>query len=992
MTQGTAKANSSKTPVSRAARTVVRGVLTGTCFASAVFAVLAASGKADDLLPRHSDAGASASARPLAHHARARGPALQSPADDAVVDAVPAFSWNRVRGAVKYEFQLAADPTFGSIVIGHGKGSFQTKNTFATVDKTLPNGNYYWKVRAIDGRDDAGPWSPTRSLRKSWTTRPALLGPAAGASVTYPSVPLVLRWSAVPRAYKYLVEIATDPSLASSVLGGPIRAVETSGTVFALPTTLSPGRYYWAVTPEDAQKHKGARSAVGFFDWSWPTTTAARLADLDPSPRVFDLQFSWDAVPGAARYEVEVSSSQDFAPGSKVCCSDLTIGTSLSPKKVLPNNHYYWRMRALDLEGHAGVWNIGPDFEKSFDSVAPPDATIPGLHLRDNESEYLPPGSNTSAPVVAWDPVPGASSYEVQVVPFVLGGCNWTSNSTDTWKQIKTATTAWTPLGGNWNSQVPGGVSYPTAAHDGIKALVNGRSYCVRVLGRSDRDAQNQEVVSDWTQLGDPGNPAFTYQATVSSPPSGTLTTPAANYRMPLSGSTTPRMPFFTWSQVVGAASYFVVVAKDPQFTDIVDLGFTQVPAYAPRATTGPKTYPDETTYYYWAVMPAKSSNGGNVTSFPWQNNPRPFQKRSVPPALLAPADGANVATQPTFRWTPAEGAREYRLQVSQEPTFSNPLDDVTTNATGYTSSTNYPADSALYWRVRANDENKVGLSWSWVGTFVRRLPAPVPDSDNPTSGETIPVLSWSPVQGATSYDLHVDQSDGTTRDFTLRSHSATPIIFYGTGVWHWQVRARFPKSGFGETPGPYFRPQPYARRIDIPPGPSHINEPHRMLLSWDPARMVKEYRVQLSNTSSFTSLIETYTTQNTSYAPLLTQQGYLDGGTLYWRVAGMDEGGNVGGWVTRELTRLKRMSVRVIGSLARRKRGIAIVKVTDAKGRPIKGAKIRPSGAGVRARPKRSGKAGTARFRLRPSRKGRILFRARKGGYRPGSARLKIR
>jgi hypothetical protein len=920
-----------------------------------------------------------------------RAPALARPADDVRVDSVPAFSWSPVRGAARYEFQLSADEDFGSIVLGQGRGSFQAANTFATVDKALPNGTYHWRVRAINSHEDAGPWSRPRSLTISWTDRPTLIAPAPGTSVSYPSVPLVLQWSRVPRAYKYLVEISTDPSLASSVAGPSGGIPETSGTVYAPNGTLAPGRYYWAVTPEDAEKHKGARSAIGSFDWSWPTATSTRLTDLSSNPRLFDPQFSWDPVPGAARYEVEVNSSQDFAVGSKVCCSELTTGTSLSPRKVLPNNHYYWRVRALDLGANAGSWNAGPDFDKSFDSVSFPDTSIPNLHLRDNQVDSLPGGATTSAPIIAWDPVPGASSYEVQVVPFVFGGCNWTSTTPDTWKQIRTAATAWAPLGTGWNGQVPGGVSYPSASTDGSKKLVSGQSYCVRVLARSDRDAANGEVVSDWTQLGGVGNPAFTFQSpTLSAPPTGALTTPAENYGLPQSGTITPRLPLFTWTPVPGAASYFVVVARDAAFTDIVDLAFTQLPAYAPRTSAGPKTYPDETTSYYWAVMPAKGASGDNVTSYPWQNSPRPFQKRSIPPTLLEPGSGADVSAQPTFRWTASEGAREYRLQVAQDPTFSNALDDVVTNATAYTSSTTYPADTALYWRVRANDENRIGLTWSATGSFRRRLPAPMLSTGNAPGGETVPVINWSRVQGATSYEMHVDQPDGTTRDFPIASTAFTAVTFYGTGVWHWKVRARFPRSTSGETPGPYSAPQGFTRRIDAPTGAAHINTPHHMLLSWDPAPMAKDYRIQISPTDSFSTLVDTHTTQNTSYAPQLTQPGFLAGGTLYWRVAAVDEGQNVGAWTARSLALPKSMRVSVSGALMRARRGIATVTVTDARGRPVRGAQIRASGAGVRAHPKRSGRKGTARFRMRPRRKGTVVFRARKSGYTPGRAVLR--
>src|SRR5204863_3744439 len=117
------------------------------------------------------------------------------------------------------------------------------------------------------------------------------------------------------------------------------------------------------------------------------------------------------------------------------------------------------------------------------------------------------------------------------------------------------------------------------------------------------------------------------------------------------------------------------------------------------------------------------------------------FQKRSNPPTPLAPVGGAVMTTQPTFRWTAADGAREYRLQVAQDPSFANPIDDVVTDATAFTSSSTYPADSTLYWRVRANDERGIGLTWSNIETFTRQLPAPQPDTDNPTGGRTIPLL-----------------------------------------------------------------------------------------------------------------------------------------------------------------------------------------------------------------------------------------------------------
>jgi predicted phage tail protein len=302
--------------------------------------------------------------------AQLKAPKQQAPGAGASVQAVPVFTWAPVKNAAKYQFQLAADDKFRSMVLGtgFGKGDFRTRNTAATIEEAVPNGTYYWRVRAISTKDRVGRWSTTRALTKGWTTPPEPLT-ADALSVSWPATPLVLRWTPVPHATKYVVTVTTDETLSNQVKSLGSTPVETQATSFTLPESLAPGKYYWAVTPVDAQGHKGARSRVASFDWSWPTGTGTRVTDLDPTEEVFDPQFSWGAIPGAAKYEVEVNSSQDFAVGSRWCCTDPTIGTSLSPTKPLANNRYYWRVRAIDSAGNAGQWNPGPDFDKSYDTT-----------------------------------------------------------------------------------------------------------------------------------------------------------------------------------------------------------------------------------------------------------------------------------------------------------------------------------------------------------------------------------------------------------------------------------------------------------------------------------------------------------------------------------------------------------------------------------------------------------------------------------------------
>jgi hypothetical protein len=962
-----------------------------------------------------SDGAVTVSAQVAARRALA-APRQLSPVANATLKTVPAFSWAPVRGAEVYEFELAADPAFESIVLGRRRGSFKTANTFASVDKTLADGRYFWRVRAIDKRDRAGRWTRARALSKSWATPPTPLTPVDGGSVTYPRDPLVLRWTPVPRAFKYLVEIATDPSLAHSAIG---RArVETSGTAFALPAKLAQGRYYWAVTPLDGDKHPGARSAVTSFTWNWPSrlNEASQLGvnDLDGSAEVVDPQLTWAPIAGAARYDVEIStarigsgSGRSFPAGSVVCCSDQSSGTSLSPKKLLANKSgsgvagdpeefgYWWRVRAVDPDGNSGEWNYGRPFDKTY------PASIAGLHLRDNLGDVptdLDPGTavvDTSSPALVWQPVPGASSYEVHIVPYVqipgtsVSVCNWTSSAPDTW-DVLTAATGWTPLGSPGSHKPSGILTNLPASADGGHQPKPGASYCAQVKARRDRDATNREVVSPWTNVAGGSAPAFRFVAPAA-PTGSTLTLGGSDYLAPINASEHAWMPLFTWKPVDGARGYFVVVARDKEFTKIVDMAFTNVPIYAPRRNRSPWTYRDETTSYWWAVVPTALANGDIAPTQPSGNAPRRFTKQSTPPAPISPVGGSVVARQPTFHWGATRGARTYTLEIAQDPSFGDPLVSVVTASSGYTTAATLPADTALYWRVRANDEIGTGLNWSPTQQFRRVLSAPAPAADNPTAGETIPVLSWAPVEGAVSYDMHVEQADGTKRNFTLGSTAFTPVVFYGTGVWHWQVRANF-KFGLTSVSSGYSRALPFSRRIATPTGLRTTKTGTRALLSWNPTAMARRYRVQVSASDSFANVVEQTTTSNTDWAPKMGRPVYRSGVKLYWRVATMDEGNNLGGWATTPLSKPKKLRVRLRGGARRGHRGAVRVTVTNSRGVRLSRIRITVKGAGVKAKPHRTNRRGQTVFRIRPRKKGSVRFRAAARGYVTTGARLRVK
>jgi hypothetical protein len=307
-------------------------------------------------------------------------PTQTAPQAGATTQFAPTFAWSRVPKADRYELEIGG-PGMSSPALA-GQGDFYTRNTRATLTKTIPDGTYAWRVRALGADGSTSAWTAWRSFQKAWAGQPSLQLPSSGQTLTFPSNPPVLKWSGVAGAAQYLVSVATDPLLSSLVFqlpnqddpNGPPNVAATSA---AIASPLPEGLYYWGVTPVDAEGNRGVPSVVSTFSWAWPADTTPTVSDLDPSPEVFDPKFSWNPVPGAARYEVEVNSSIDFAPGSKACCSGTTIATSLTPTQVLKNGTYYWRVRAIDPDGNAGSWNIGPVFTKTFDNVPP--VTAPSI-------------------------------------------------------------------------------------------------------------------------------------------------------------------------------------------------------------------------------------------------------------------------------------------------------------------------------------------------------------------------------------------------------------------------------------------------------------------------------------------------------------------------------------------------------------------------------------------------------------------------------------
>ena len=289
----------------------------------------------------------------------------------------PTLKWNAVSGAAKYEVYRARskDGTYSLMSTQSATGYTNTSD--------LTNGNtYYYKVRALDANGTAGAWSSIVSV----TYKQTLSAPTVTGGNDAQGRP-TLTWKAVSGAAKYEVYRARSKD------GTYSKYSTTTGTAYTNSSYLTSGAtYYYKVRALDANGNAGPYSAVVSVTCRLKLTAPTVTGSTDSQGRP---TLKWNAVTGAAKYEVYRARSKD---GDYIKYSTVT-GTSYTNTSYLENgNTYYYKVRALGSDGTAG-----------------PDSTPVSVTYKAPFGAPLVTGSKDSQgrPALKWDKVTDAAKYEV---------------------------------------------------------------------------------------------------------------------------------------------------------------------------------------------------------------------------------------------------------------------------------------------------------------------------------------------------------------------------------------------------------------------------------------------------------------------------------------------------------------------------------------------------------------------------------------------------
>jgi hypothetical protein len=574
-----------------------------------------------------------------------------------------------------------------------------------------------------------------------------------------PQQPVMLSWDPVPGAVSYDVELSASPGFSKIVW-----SQNTDQARVAPGIILADGTYWWRVTAIDAAGTHGITSAVATFAKKWDGTVAGGVLSATPGGAPASLilvtpYLSWNPVPGAAYYQVQIAAGNQFA--APVFDSGLITQTGVAPgaSGVLPDGNYVWRIRAFDAASNPGPWTVESSYTKAWVAPTP---TGPA------------DGATVANFALQWGAVPGASSYEVQVTKQQF---NFTSGQLVV--NSPTDSTAYVPDLSETQSHGIGPGQYWWR----VRPVVDG-------------------VLGTWS-------PVETFTL---GPPSTTSSVPTLS--SDTVASTTALTPMLSWTPVTGAAVYRVDVATDSQFNNIVFSDLTTDTAWAMRSPL-----PDNQVNggYFWRVVwgaNADAQNPGYMvdeTLVPAAS----FTKQTQP--TLGTAASGVVTAPPLFTWSDIPGAGQYQLQVSRDQQFADSSTEsmsVFGLGTWWNPAQGSPLTSGTwYWRVRPQDAAGNSLTYNTPPqSFVISPPAPAPSA--PANGATVissPELSWTPINGACSYDVQVadsstfpsaDSGGGSSiPDGANTAQTAfvpTGHLVTHPGTWYWRVRAELCNTDTG--------------------------------------------------------------------------------------------------------------------------------------------------------------------------------------------------
>lgn len=765
---------------------------------------------------------------------------LSSPANGATgVSLTSSFFWSDATGETSYKIQISTNPGFTAIIYENA-GIAANAISFALPAGVLSAGTaYYWRIIAINASDQTiaanAPFSFVTTLPTAFT----LTLPSNGS--TGQSTTPTFTWTDSSGESGYTLEVSTFSDF--SALTYQNSSIAANSVSFSLPGGILAGgiQYYWRVTANSAFGQTIATNAPFSFVTTLPTQfTMTSPPDTATGVSVTPT-FTWADSVGEQSYRLQVSANAGF---TAIIFETTTISANatsytLSGGYLNAGTQYFWRVMAVNSFGQTTASNA----PFSFSTVPPGQFSLTS-----------PANGSTGVsltPTFTWSDSTAETGYRIQI------------STTNDFSAIvfQDATIA------------ANSVNYTL----GSGILNNGTTYFWKIT-----------ALSPLSQL-DAGNAPFTFSTTVPTP--FNLTSPANN------ATQIGLTPTLFWSDSTGETSYRIQISTDNMFTVLVyENNSISANAVSFNVPTGVLA---GGTSYFWRVI-AQNNNGVTTAG----NAPFTFQT-IVPSQFnqISPDDAAaGVSLTPTLTWSDSTGEASYTLQIATDAGFTVIIFENQALAPNAVSST-LPggilnSGAQYFWRVYAVNPLQQTLAGNAPFSFTTVPPGSfsmINPSNASTGVSVTPTFTWTDSSGETGYRIQIATDSGFTAitydDATLAPNSVSftlgPGVLLDGTQYFWRVIALTSLNPITASNAPFsfVTSVPTAFSLTSPVNGS-ANASLTPTVFWSDATGETTYRLQVSTSSTFATLLYENQTIAANSASFAIPSGILAGGTQYfWRV-----------------------------------------------------------------------------------------------------------
>jgi len=752
------------------------------------------------------------------------------------------FRWGNVTTADNYQFQLSLTSDFTKTVLD----TISVSDTI-TITALNTSEEYFWRVRSTNIAGFSN-WSPVLSF-KTKSSRPSKVN-LISPSNTQKDVVLTptLVWSKTRASSKYKIELSNSGTFPS---GSTLIYTVNVDTVFQVPK-LSQGLVYnWRVTAINEEGVEGESSSAFSFTTINSATPSVAPVLISPTNTKDSLgtsiQFSWQAVSGALSYRIQLSKDLGF---NTIVYDNKAVNTNeIVINNLLTSQEYFWRVSASNSAGE-GPWSPKWFFTTIF--------VQPGIPVQNTPINGFT--NVTLPPLLRWDPVQGAESYEIQ---FSLQ-----NNFESDFSQFTVDTNLFV-----------------------LNSATNSSTYYWRVR------AINKVGESSWS-------PIWTFTTIVNLPNQITLTSPQNDSR------NVALTTVLNWSEVAEIQFYRLQVSESNNFTSKV---ITDVQA---NTTSFSQSRLRGGTKYYWRVAAVNIAGQGDWSTTRSFTTIPPVPE---PPTLIFPANSNQFIVKPdSLVWQSLGIVDSYQIQLSKnqdlelEQDYLINLSNLPTSKLDFRDTSPLESNTVYYWRVRA--KNISGTS-EWSPTWPFRTnpgrPSQVKLID-PVDKKIIDdiqslIFKWAPADSALFYQLDIADSDKfivyllprITQD-TLSFKIPTQTSLPPNETFYWRVRA-----GNNFSAGNQFGDWSEIRSFVTKPNPpdsvrlkspinGYLNARRNQILRWEKQTQVTRYFVEVATSDDFVNLVKKDSLSAEVDSLKIFLQAFNQ--SYYWRVRAENQGGK-GKW-----------------------------------------------------------------------------------------------